>query len=83
MSASPLASLAANFGPLADQPLELRAGEIGVELEPGLAADQLLVAGIAQFAADRIAAAALPDDRVVQRPAGLAGRRRRTFRADS
>ena len=55
-----------------EQPLDLRAGEVGVDHEPGPLADQRLVARLAQLVAARRGAPVLPDERVVDR---LAGRR--------
>ena len=52
---------------VAQQPLDLGAGEVGVEDEPGALADQRLVPGLAQLVAARRGAAVLPDQRPVQR----------------
>src|SRR5207248_8384521 len=47
---------------LAQQPLDLRAGEIGVDYEPGAVAEELLVTGLAQLVAAGRGAAVLPDE---------------------
>src|SRR5664279_1025854 len=47
-----------------EQPLQLRAGEIGIEDEAGLRSKRRRVAGRAQRVAHRRGAAVLPDDRV-------------------
>ena len=52
---------------LPDQPLDLRAGEVGVDHEAGALAEQGLVSGLAQLVAARGRAPVLPDDRAVQR----------------
>jgi hypothetical protein len=57
---------------LADQPFDLRAGEVGVEHEPGALADERRVAGVAELVAAARGAAVLPDDRAVERLAGVA-----------
>jgi hypothetical protein len=54
-----------------DQPLDLRAGEVGVEHEAGVLADELFVALVLQLLAAVGGPAVLPDDRVVQRLAGV------------
>ena len=61
----------ARAGHVVEQPLELGAGEIGIDDEAGLRGDQGGVARFAQRVAQRRGAAILPDDRVGD---GLAGR---------
>ena len=53
------------------EPLDLRAGEVRVENEPGALAHQVLVAGLAELVAASRRAAVLPDERVVDGLAGL------------
>ncbi len=55
-----------------EQPLELGAGEIGVEHQPGLRRDRRRLARGAQRVAHRRRAAVLPDDGVGDRPPGRA-----------
>ena len=57
---------------LVQQPLELRAGEIRIRHQTRRIADVLLQALVAQLLDDRRGAAALPDNGIVQRPAGRA-----------
>ena len=59
----------ARAGHVVEQPLQLRAGEVGVEDEARLRGERRLVAGRAQRVAGRRGAAVLPDDRVRERPA--------------
>src|SRR3954466_1025515 len=49
-----------------NEPHQFRRGEIAVDFEAGFAFDDLATAGLDQFSARRIAAPALPDDRMVQ-----------------
>jgi acetyl-CoA carboxylase biotin carboxyl carrier protein len=56
---------------LADQPLDLRAGEVWVEHQPGALAKERLVAGLLQLVAATRGAPVLPDDRAVQRLAAV------------
>src|SRR5206468_9417684 len=56
---------------LVEQPCDLGATEIGVDDQAGAFANQALRAHITQFLAERGSAAVLPDDRVVNRLAGL------------
>ena len=62
----------ARAGHVVEQPLELRAREIGVDDEAGLRGEQSGVASRAQRVAQRRGAAILPDDRVGDRLAGRA-----------
>src|SRR5690606_14126247 len=55
---------------LVEEPLDLRAREIGVEHQPGLAGEKLLLAGPFQPLADAGGPPVLPDDGVVDRLAG-------------
>ena len=55
---------------VAQQPLDLRPGEVGIEDEAGALADERLVPGLAQLVAARRRAPVLPDERVVDRLAG-------------
>jgi hypothetical protein len=57
---------------LADQPLDLRAGEVGVEHEPGALAHERLTSLLAELVAAGGGAAVLPHERAVERVAGLA-----------
>src|SRR5205823_12624404 len=50
-----------------DQPLDLGAGEVGVDDEAGALAEQSLVPGLAQLVATGGGAPVLPDDRAVER----------------
>jgi hypothetical protein len=56
---------------LADQPFDLRAGEVRIEHEPGALAEERLVAGLLELVAAARRAAVLPDERAVERLAGL------------
>ena len=56
---------------LLQQPLDLRAGEVRVEHEPGALAEERLAALRLQLVAARRGAPVLPDERVVQRLAGV------------
>ena len=56
---------------LLEQPLDLRPREVGVEHQAGALADQRLVAGLAQLVAALRGAPVLPDERAVQRLAGV------------
>src|SRR5664280_2490061 len=64
-----LAPLRANTRPrqVVEQPLQLRAGKIGVEDEAGLRGERRLVAGRAERVAHRRGSSVLPDDRVRER----------------
>ena len=53
-------------------PLDLAAGEVGGRRQPGLAPDHVAAAVAVQRGGDPVGAGVLPDDRVVERPAGLA-----------
>ena len=66
---------------VAQQPLDLGRREVRVEDEAGALADELLVAGLAELVAARGGAPVLPDERVVDRLAGVAGPRRPPSRA--
>jgi hypothetical protein len=55
-----------------DKPLEFGGREVSVDLESGFASDEIFVTLLAESGAKGIAAAALPDDGVVQRAAGFA-----------
>ncbi len=57
------------IGRVIEQPLELRAGEVGVDHEARLRGDERLVARRAQFIAKACRAPVLPHDRVGDRPA--------------
>lgn len=57
---------------IVEQPAQLRSGEIGVEQQPGLGAEQLLVSIGLQALAHLGRAPVLPDDRVVKRCPGPA-----------
>jgi hypothetical protein len=59
-------------GHVVEDPLELRAGKIRVEDQPGLVAERLFEALFAQRRAGRLGTPVLPDDGVVDRFAGLA-----------
>jgi len=62
----------AHAGHVVEDPLDLGAGEIGIDHQAGLLAHQRLQALRAQRGADRLGAAVLPDDGVVDRHAGAA-----------
>ena len=63
------------------QPRQLRRREVRVEHQPGRAADQRLVARVAQLVAARRGAPVLPHDRAVPRARRCAGPTRRPSRA--
>ena len=56
--------------PLREQPLELRAREVGIENETGGAADQIEMAIGLELLTAGSSSAVLPDDRLVARHAG-------------
>ncbi len=64
--------LCARPGNIVEQPGDLGAAEIGVQQKTGLLPDQRLMAFGEQAVADARRAPVLPDDGVVDRPAGLA-----------
>ena len=57
---------------MVEQPLQLRAGKIGIEDEAGFRGDRRLVAGSAERVTVRGRPSVLPDDRVRERASGRA-----------
>src|SRR5262249_41260914 len=57
---------------IVQQPADLAAGEVGVDHQAGLLLDGLEVTLLAEFIAELGGAAILPDDGIVNRPAGAA-----------
>ncbi|KAI1697211.1 hypothetical protein Ddc_19864 [Ditylenchus destructor] len=64
--------LLARAGHVLQDPLQLGPREIRVHHQPRLALDQRPVSALSQLGAARLGAAVLPDDRVMDGPAGLA-----------
>lgn len=68
----PTGGLLPGAGHLIENPLDLGGGEVGVDYQPGLGVDHVLVAVTDQLLGDRAGLLGLPDDRVVDRFPGVA-----------
>ncbi len=60
----------AEVGVFVEESGEFWGGEVAVDFEAGFVGDEIVCSGGGRVGADVIAAAALPDDGVVERPAG-------------
>ena len=66
-STSPFSALARTPGDIVEDPLDLRAGEVGGQRQTDFGAEAILAAVLGQIVADRVRAGVLPDDGIVDR----------------